>query len=655
MCGIAGAMEFGGRTLEPTSIERMVAVLSHRGPERQAVHLLADGSTRVGLGHARLKIIDLSDNAAQPMCSDDGATVIAFNGEIYNYRELRAQLQQRGVRFRTTSDTEVILRWYEAEGAGCVKRFEGMFAFAVWDRRKRELLLARDRVGKKPLFYAADAARIVFASEIKALLQYPGIEAAVHHQMLPAFFLYGYVPSPQTLYRHILQLPPGHLARVSASGSVRLEAYWELPLPGPASAQPPSLVEASTHVRELLTEAVRRRLIADVPLGAFLSGGLDSSIVVGLMRQLTQEPVRTFSIGFSDQPHFDETRYARLAAQRFGTRHTEFFMEPIAIDLVERLVWHHDGPFADSSAIPTYVLSGLTQQHVTVALTGDGGDELFAGYLRFAAAAMGERIPRWVRVAIGRACSGLPTWGDVRGPVRRAQKFARGIALPLIERFVRFNSIFYDDLPLLLPDQQELDGSPAALQLLEPSLHRSRDSSTLTRLLDVNLKTYLLDDLLVKTDRCSMAHALEARSPFLDRALMEYVFALPDEMKLRGGTTKYLLRRAFADLVPSEILQRGKMGFGVPLQAWFSADLRDHLHDTLLAPDAKLRHYVNPRYVSQLYEEHLAAHEDHSARLWTLLTFELWLRNLPTWSAPFENREARADHRSVEAAEVTKG
>ena len=639
MCGIAGVLRFDGGTTPAAVVERMTTSLAHRGPDARRARVAADGSVHVGLGHARLKIVDLSETADQPMASDDGRVQVVFNGEIYNFRELRASLEARGQRFRTASDTEVLLRLYEVEGPACVGRLEGMFAFAIWDGRQRRLLLARDRVGKKPLFYYASPSFVAFASEIKALLRHPEIAPEVHPQALPALFLYGYVPTPTTCYRGILKLPPGHLLRADADGQIRIEAYWDVPLAPRSQRGWITEAEAAARVRELVTAAVRRRLIADVPLGAFLSGGIDSTVVVGLMSQMCREPVRTFSIGFAGDPRFDETSYARIASRRFGTTHTEFVVEPSSIELVERLVWHHDGPFADSSAIPTYLLSRLTREHVTVALNGDGGDELFAGYLRFCAAVVSEGVPAWVRQVAGRLLGGLPDWGGHRSLLARLRKFAGSVSLPFAERFTRWVSVCYEDLGRLLPGASR----PGPLAALAPYLARCRAGSPLTQLLYLNLKTYLLDDLLVKMDRCSMAHGLEARSPFLDRALLEYAFSLPDSMKVRWGQTKWILRRAFADLVPPAILRRGKMGFGVPLRAWFTTDLRDYLQDILLAPDARLRRFVDQGYVRELCDAYLAGRADHSHRLWTLLTFEVWLRNVslspvgePTRGAPAE-------------------
>ncbi|MBI2495550.1 MAG: asparagine synthase (glutamine-hydrolyzing) [Candidatus Omnitrophica bacterium] len=628
MCGIVGMLQWDGQTVEEAVLAEALASLSHRGPEGRGQVVLKNTPTcSVGLAHARLKIIDLSEEASQPMSNDDQSVWIVFNGEIYNFLELRASLQQRGVRFRTASDTEVLLRLYEAEGVRCVERLEGMFAFAVWDARRRQLLLGRDRVGKKPLFYSADpgSGRFAFASEIKALLRYPPIIPEVDAEALPAFFLFGYVPTPHTLYRGICQLPPGHLLTLSDEGRLRIEAYWDVPLAAPAVHRAPSEAEAVDRVRALLTAAVRKRLVADVPLGAFLSGGIDSSIIVGLMSRLQREPVRTFSIGFSGDSRFDETRYARLVARHFGTQHTEFRVEPSAVELIEQLVWHYDGPFADSSAIPTYLLAQLTKAYVTVALNGDGGDELFAGYLRFCATLWSERVPLALRRAARSLLTNLPPWGGPRSLWGRLQKFAGSAALPFNERFSRWVAVFYEDLPHLWTGT---NGARAPLAALDPYVRRCRDASPLTQLLYLNLKTYLPDDLLVKADRCSMAHALEARSPFLDRELLEYVFSLPDAMKLHWGRTKVILRQAFTDMLPQPVLRRGKMGFGVPLQRWFRTDLKEFLQDVLLSSSACWRQYLDASYVGSLVRTHVSGRADHSHRLWTLLTFEVWLRNV---------------------------
>lgn len=629
MCGICGVLTQDGAPVSPIALEAMAEVLRHRGPETVGVFVdpLAPG---LGLAHTRLRILDLSEAADQPMASDDSRVQLTFNGEIYNHRELRRTLEAVGVRFRTRSDTEVLLRLYETRGEEAVTEIDGMFAFALWDGRRRRLLLGRDRAGKKPLFYCQRPEFLAFASEIKALLQHPDVPIEIDTDVLPQFFVFGYVPCPGTLYRGVRQVPPGHLMSFGPDGALRETEYWDVPLVA-ESERVVSETAATAELRELLTAAVERRLMADVPIGAFLSGGIDSSIVVGLMTRLRRSPVRTFSIGFAGDPTFDETGYARVVTKRFGTIHTEFVVEPNAVDLVPRLVWHYDGPFADSSAIPTYILSRLTREHVTVALNGDGGDELFAGYLRFGATLWSERLPRFLRVLAGHASQWVPDLGSYRSPMRRLKKLVDGVALPFDYRLTRWTSVFFEDLPRLMPEIAS-NGHPwAVLTLLDGYLERARHAPSLDRLLYLNFKTYLLDDLLVKMDRCSMAHALETRSPFLDTRLIEFAFRLPERLRLRGLQTKYLLRRAFVDFLPREIVTRGKMGFGVPLRKWFQTDLREFLCDHLLAPRAELGRYVDARYVQALCEEHFSGKADHSHRLWTLLTFEVWLQALGSW------------------------
>jgi asparagine synthase (glutamine-hydrolysing) len=389
--------------------------------------------------------------------------------------------------------------------------------------------------------------------------------------------------------------------------------------------------EVAGRVRELVTDAVRKRLVADVPLGAFLSGGIDSSIVVAAMSGLMKEPVNTFSIGFSGERAYDETRYARIVAQHFKTNHREFVVKPNAVDLIETLVWHHDGPFGDPSGIPTYIVSQLAKEHVTVALNGDGGDELFAGYLRFAAGIMAERIPALV-VRSGRLLLSLfPEPRNHHHPIRRAQRFFQNAGIPFHERYSKWISLFYDDLWLLLGDPSSKGHDIDRLAYFRGYLEKISDYTPLTQLLYLNMKTYLLDDLLVKMDRATMAHGLEARSPFLDRELMEYVARLPDRMKLRRGSTKYILKKAFSRLLPREILGRGKMGFGVPLGSWFRGELRDFVQDLLLASDSRIRGYLDQGYVGQLVREHMDTRRDHGHRLWAILTFEVWLRLLSQW------------------------
>ena len=633
MCGICGELRIGSGT---TSADRLVAMrdaLIHRGPDAQGLYVSPDG--RAGLGFRRLRVIDLSPDADQPMPNEDGSVQLVFNGEIYNFRALRSELERKGHRFRSRSDSEVVVHLYEEEGDAAIARLDGMFALAIWDARARRLLLARDRAGKKPLFYSQARDSFVFASEIKSFFGLDDHPTEIDAQAVPQYFIHGYVPGPRTLYRNVRQLEPATTLAIEANGQTTRKVYWRLQLRDVSvdGSHPVSEREAAGTVRQLMTQAVERRLISDVPLGAFLSGGVDSTIVVGLMSQLTGSPVRTFSIGFEGAPAYDETAYAREVAERFKTDHTEFKVTPSAVDLIDTLIWHHDGPFGDSSAIPTYIVSRLTRQHVTVALTGDGGDELFAGYLRFAAAVAAERLPGGVRRPLQAMFDRLPFTTDDRHWLARGRRFVQAMNLPLYERMTRWSSVFYDDLDsLLAPDLVASLPPVNRLEYLDAERDHMHGLSTLSVLLHANFRSYLLDDLLVKTDRCMMAHSLEGRSPFLDTALIEYVSGLPDSMKLRGLTTKVILRKAFADLLPPSIARRGKMGFGVPLGGWFRTELKDYIRDLLLDSGARYRTFLSAPYVHQLVKRHQAGEANSALQLWSILSFELWLRNLPLWT-----------------------
>jgi len=630
MCGICGELRFDAAVVQAERVVAMRDRLVHRGPDAAGLYLSPGGAA--GLGFRRLKIIDLSEQANQPLPNEDGTVLVVFNGEIYNYETLRRDLISRGHIFRSRSDTEVIVHLYEEHGSQCVDKLDGMFAFAIWDERNQRLVLARDRAGEKPLFYRRDGQHLVFASEIKAFFGSAGPKLEVDTQSIPYYFLYGYVPSPQTFYRGVQQIEPGTVVNVDRDGSVSSRRYWRLEYPDEATSRDHVIDrrDAATTVRALVTSAVRNRLASDVPLGAFLSGGLDSTVIVGVMSQLLAQPVKTFSIGFKDSPDYDETRYARLVADRFKTDHTEFIVEPAAYDLMEKLVWHHDGPFADSSAVPAFIVSQLTREKVTVVLTGDAGDELFAGYDRFSAALFAEHVPPLFRRALERLRTAVPAARTTRHWRSRVRRFAAAAALPLEERITSWVGLFYADVESLM-------GAGVALNPLDrlKYLDRFRDQldglSPLSRLLLLNFNTYLLDDLLVKTDRCTMANSLEARCPFLDTALMEYVAMLPDETKLRRGHTKIILREAFSDLVPPEILRRPKMGFGIPFGAWFRGSLRDALHDTLLSSNARYRDYLSAGYVQSLVKRHDAGVEDLGLSLWALLSFETWLQLMPSW------------------------
>ncbi len=620
MCGIFGAVFVAPG--ESIDVDRAVRSMAHRGPDAQGTHRLQDAC----FGHTRLRIVDLSDAAAQPMRSTDEKIVLVFNGEIYNHHELRAELRALGHTFRSRSDTEVILEGYRAWQTDIVEKLDGMFALGLWDAERRRLLLARDRAGKKPLFYSAPSGRAFrFASEIKALTA-SGVPAVADHQALPQLLSFGYTPAPETMFKGVRQLPPASTLILQEGKPPEIRRFWKAPF-----AEAPidcSVAEAKSEVRRLLEAAVKRRLEADVPLGAFLSGGIDSTIIVGIMARQMSRPVKTFSIGFSGDARYDETHYARIAARAFGTDHTEFTLEPSSFDLVERLVELHDGPFGDSSAIPTSVVAALTKKHVTVALTGDGGDELFCGYIRFLAAEAAERVPLVLRRVGGRVAALLPPASSERQLRAKARRFLLAAALPLSERVAQWSSLFAFDLEQLVrKDVQSTLPMEAPLAWSRAIFAASEGASTLSRVLDHNFETYLPYDLLVKADRSSMAHGLEARSPFLDTALVEYVARLPDQMKRRGVTTKWILKSAFADLLPKELVSRRKMGFGVPLGAWFRGELREYLRDHL-SPSAKMYDLIDRSFVEAMLKQHLDGVCDHGHRLWLLLTLEVWLRSL---------------------------
>jgi len=624
----------------------MSGTLAHRGPDGEGVHV--DGP--VALGHRRLSIIDLSDAASEPMTNEDGSLWLSFNGEIYNFRELRRTLEGRH-RFKSQGDAEVILHLYEESGDAAVALLDGMFAFALWDAKRRRLLLARDRAGKKPLFYHDGPRLFAFASEAKALLAHPEVPHERDPEALALFLTFGYVPTPGTFYRGIRSLPPGHQLVATQAGVEAPKRFWRARFvsgwSGPGAAggdggagdRRMSDREAENRFRDLLQRAVERRLVADVPLGAFLSGGLDSSTVVALMARAAGGRVKTFTIGFAGQPEYDERAHARAVAEHFATEHTEFVVEPKALDLVDRLVWHHDGPFGDSSAVPTFLVSELTRGQVTVALNGDGGDEVFAGYLRLYGGALSERVPRLAFQALKLLLGVLPEPAERKHPLRFAKRFADAGSLPLLERYLRWNAYFTEELPRLLkPELAEALDRERLLDSFRTS-YAAGSGSPLARLLQLNFETYLLDDLLVKMDRMSMAHGLEARSPFLDTAVVEFGAGLPDRLRMRFGKGKILLRHAMRGILPESILNRGKMGFGAPLGAWFRSDLGGFVRERLLEDASPIYAYLRREAVEAVVTRHGTARADLSAQIWALLTLESWLRQEGSWP-----RSPRAGH-----------
>ena len=629
MCGICGYVAPDGVALAPEQRSAMQDAIRHRGPDEPGeLHLpAAAGGLRGWFGHRRLKILDLTPAARQPMVSDDGQVVLTYNGEVYNFRELRRELERLGFTFRSDGDTEVVLRAYEAWGEDFMTRLDGMFALAVWDARTGRLLMSRDRTGKKPLYYAARSGGLAFASEIKSLHAAGWVARTPDLTNLPEQLVYGYVPSPRTLFAGVMQVPPGSRMTFDRDGLHGAVDYWS-PLPVEQDLEPSRDVLA--EIAELLADATRRRMISDVPLGALLSGGIDSSVVVGLMQRSATQPVRTFSIGFPEDPSYDERRYARQVAEHFGTEHTEFAVSVDAARLIDRLLWFHDQPFHDSSAIPTYTVAELAREHVTVVLNGDGGDEVFGGYDRFRAAALARRYPTVVATAARRAARTLPRNHGYYSLRRRAERFLEMTDRPLRDRYLSWISVFTPEATreLVAPHLLESASDPH----LSGSMDRRYDEAAalpeLDQVLYANFRTYLPDDLAVKMDRMSMAHGLEARSPFLDTALIEYVARIRADRKVGRRRVKPVLREACFSMLPREIWNRRKHGFGVPMGTWLRGQLGEVVEDELLSPGARSAEFLDQGVLRRLWAEHLSGEAEHGVRFWTAITLERWLRSV---------------------------
>lgn len=651
MCGIAGAAwTRHSAVIDSAQLRRMTDLIVHRGPDQEGQHIAAatgNPEAGVALGFRRLSIIDLS-TGNQPLSNEDGSVWIAFNGEIYNYVELREELLAKGHKFATHSDTEVIVHAYEEYGIECLQKFRGMFAFALWDDRNERLLLARDRLGKKPLLYRQESDRLSFGSELKTLLQIPGAPREVDPQAIDLFLTYQYVPHPRTILKGYRKLPPAHYA-VYENGQLSVQRYWTPPYrsdvmhpladPALAHSQYWSAADWKSKLRETLTEAVRIRMRSDVPLGAFLSGGIDSTIISGLMQSLSSRPILTFSIGFP-VAKFDEREYAREAAQLLGTDHQEYMVEPAALDMLPELIWHYDEPFGDSSAIPTMYLSRVTRQKVTVALSGDGGDEMFAGYDRYQAVLLAgkiDRLPGFVK-----SICGWPLWQKIPARVeqksfrRRLKRFLSGMAESPERRYLRWIGIFDNDARDRLYSTEfkaRIAGFDSAEFLLD-AYQLCPDRDFITRTTAVDVQTYLPCDILTKVDIASMAASLEARSPFLDHHVAELAARMPLDLKFERGRGKKILVETFKDLLPSSIQTRKKMGFGVPIDHWFRSELRSLMEETLLSPQSLSRGYFNPDTIRDLVTQHTSGQFDHSYRLWNLMVLEHWHRTFLDPASP---------------------
>lgn len=634
MCGIAGRVNLrSGAPVDPGIVAGMTDLLSHRGPDDAGVH--CEGA--VALGHRRLSVLDLSPLGRQPMWTADGRVGLTFNGEIYNFRALRADLERRGHAFRSQTDTEVILAAYREYGVDCVTHLAGMFAFALWDATERRLLLARDRVGKKPLFYREDADGIAFASEPTAFLADPSFTPEPDLQALSHYLSYQYVPAPTSAFRGVRVLPPAHVLVAQTSGCT-LTRYWALRYAPPTRL---TQAEAAEALTDEMRRAVRVRLVSDVPLGAFLSGGLDSGLTVAFMAEATDQPVRTFSIGFSEEA-FDERQAARAVAQRYGTRHTEFVVRPRAIDLLPQLVWHYGQPFADPSALPTYLLSALTRRHVTVALTGDGGDEAFGGYTWHRMAmeyARADRIPRALRAGVA-ALVGAPSTGPGDGSLQaRVQRTVARLAASRGQRHASWVMTVPDAFKASLCTPAFLDACPEPSSArLEAIYAASTAPDALHQALEADVLTYLPDDLLAKLDVASMAHGLEARCPWLDHDLLAFAATLPAACKIDGARQKVLLRMLAVERLPADVVILPKRGFTVPLSTWLGGDLEPFARDVLLDGRLAGRGYFRMDGVARLLDEHRHGRGAWHDQIWTLLMLELWHRTFidqrPTAAPP---------------------
>lgn len=642
MCGIcgwvAGAPEPDGARV----VRAMADAVNHRGPDGHGFfEVVADG-TPGWLGHRRLKIIDITHAAHQPMLSEGGHALV-FNGEIYNFRELRRDLRARGHVFRSTGDTEVVLRAFEQWGSDAVRRLDGMFALALWDEARRTLVLARDRTGKKPLFYSLDEGRLTFGSEVKALAVCPWIALAPDWSQLGSFLTFGYIPDPATAYDGIRQVEPGTLLEFdAATGALRDRRYWSALPSGPRVVPDGSVL---AELRGLVAAAVRRRLVSDVPIGSLLSGGIDSSIVTALMARESDEQVRTFAVGFPEEASFDERKHARAVADHLGTRHTEFAVRPDAVALLDRLIWLHDGPFADSSAVPTYLVCAAARTQVTVVLTGDGGDEAFAGYQRFAAAALSRLLSAPVAAGLRSVLPLLPSSGSYHDPRKRLERFLGPAERPLVERYLDWVRVSDRGLVgSLLGTSEGAMGEASFLRAHEEA--RAAGCGPVDALILANFCTYLPGDLAVKIDRASMGCSLETRAPFLDTTLVEFTARVSARHKVGFARPKPLLRRAFGDLLPGDVWRRPKHGFGVPIDRWFRGDLGTRYADEVLSGSGRLAAVLASSELRRLWSDHQAGRADHGPRLWTLLTMERWLRDL-AGGKPL--REPPAPHVAVEA------
>ena len=641
VCGITGIFNFNNRPIIPEQLIRMNRTLVHRGPDEEGYYVnqrsevrgqrsadeklwrFGKGEGNVGLGHRRLSIIDLA-TGQQPLCNEDKSIWVVFNGEIYNFLELKTELEDKGHIFRTVSDTETIVHAYEEWGINAVKRFRGMFAIALWDENRQELVLFRDRVGKKPIYYYLSNQKLVFASEIKAILEVPDVNKDLDLTALSDYLSLTYIPSPKSIFKHIRKLPAAHYASIN-NNKIRVEPYWDISF-YPSSKQ--SEQQVIDDLIGILEEAAKIRMISEVPLGAFLSGGVDSSAVVAMMAKDNQQPVLTNSISFTESK-YNEAPFARMVADLFGTCHNEHLVTPEAIPIVEKLSWHYDEPFADSSAVPTYYVSKTARKNVTVSLSGDGGDENFAGYSRY----YFDQRENWIRNIIPGPFQG-PFFGFIQSLYPRSNRFSsifRGRAFinnvardPVDAYFFTVSAIHESEKDQILGnDTLHAIGDYSTLDLFKKYYHEAQAEDHLSRIQYLDIKTYLCDDILTKVDRASMAVSLEVRSPLLDHVLMEYVARIPQNRKLVHKNGKYIFKKALERHLPEEILYRNKMGFALPVAEWLRKEIKEYGEKMIVDGDAT-RNYLNKKYVQRIWGEHQSKAFDWSPKLWMILMLNLW-------------------------------
>ncbi|PCI40779.1 MAG: asparagine synthase (glutamine-hydrolyzing) [Elusimicrobia bacterium] len=628
MCGIVGIVHTSPGKVDREALLRSNDLITHRGPDEAGDYC----DDRAGLAMRRLSIIDLK-TGQQPISNHDETAFLVFNGEIYNFQELRETLEKDGYAFKTKTDTETIMALYEKHGTDCVRFLRGMFAFAIWDKRRERLFVARDRVGKKPLLYTLGEGYFAFASELRSLSVWPGISREINPKAVDLYLSLQYVPSPHTIFKGIYKLPPAHTL-VFEKGKAVIERYWDLPMDGPEKGL--SVADAEIRILDKLKESVRLRMISDVPLGAFLSGGIDSSVIVALMSELSDKPVKTFSIGF-DHEKFSELPYAKTIADMYGCDHNEFVVTAEMAETLPKIAWHYGEPYGDTSALPSYYVSRETRKHVTVALNGDGGDENFAGYIRyFALKAMRlyDTVPGPLRAAAYEIAKRLPEGEAPLGLVWRAKRFFRSaIGADYVGRHLKTLCYFAEeDKAWLYSDAMKralgYDEDPDradAERYLRAAYDRSKDQDYVNRMLYIDFTTYLPECLMAKMDIASMANSLETRSPFLDHEFIEMVYRMPGDWKLKGlKGHKWILKRAFKDKLPQSIIKRGKMGFGSPIGPWFRGKLKKYWEDRVLSPTALARGYFDPKALRRMWEQHQNREWDHGYRLWGLLMLELW-------------------------------